>query len=832
MAHSKDSPDAILSAVVVNDNTTQLNGLIRLLQKAGLTPIPFANAEKALAAMDIDAPPALIVTGLYMPGIDGWRFCRLLRSPEYARFNQVPVLVVSSTLSGEEPSRITSDLGANAFLPVPVDEQLFINQVQALLKGEKPQTELKVLVVEPDRQLSARLETVFQAHGYLTDAAFTYQQGLTRIGQSPFDAAVLDCDLPDGFGDALLKILQEKTPGCVCMMLTSDPRADLALAWMKMGAAAYLHKPFDPEYLIAQCEQARRERALLRVEELLELRAQPLRENQEQYLSLINDSSDSIFAFNPDGTYRFVNKAFARPFGKRPEEIIGKTPHAVFSPEEAEKRLALIRQVFRTGQKGEIEGVVIKQTGEELFYLTHADPIKDEDGKVLYITCTSKDITERKRIEEALHDHERMLSTLISNLPGFIYRCANDPDWSMVYISDGCQEITGYSPEDFLHNAKLPFKNIIDPEYREMLWQKWQVLLKQRNPFEEEYPIITARGDTRWVWERGRGVFSDQGELLYLEGFITDITERKQVEKMLVESEEKFMKVFRDAPVWIAITNMKSGIYLDVNEQALRASGFAREEVIGHTAAEIGWISSSDRARLVQEIQDHGRIAGLEMVFHAKNGSLLYGWVGGEQVIIGGRPCLLTVTVDVTERMQVEQALRESEEKYRLIVENQHGLVLKTDAEQRFLYANPAYCDLFGITEADLLGSTFKPLVHPDDMVVVNNAMEVIFQPPYEAAFEERVDTPHGWRWLSWVAKATRDEQGVVTAIIGSGRDITERKQAEAKINEQLEELRRWYNATLGREERILQLKSEVNRLLIEGGKPPRYTSVLDVKVE
>ena len=122
-------------AVVVNDDATQLNVLAGLVRKAGLDPLVFDGAEKALLEMDRDHPPALVVTDVHMPGIDGWRFCRLLRSPEYTAFNHIPILVVSAIFAGEEPNRIAADLGAEAFLPSPVDGRRFVGLVREILNG-------------------------------------------------------------------------------------------------------------------------------------------------------------------------------------------------------------------------------------------------------------------------------------------------------------------------------------------------------------------------------------------------------------------------------------------------------------------------------------------------------------------------------------------------------------------------------------------------------------------------------------------------------------------------------------------------------------------------
>jgi len=147
-----------------------------------------------------------------------------------------------------------------------------------------------------------------------------------------------------------------------------------------------------------------------------------LHESELKYRNLIEYSSDPIFSFNPDETYRFVNETFARHFGKNPEEIIGKTPHAIFAYDEAEKRLATVRKVFETGEKDEIEVKVITPTGNIHYLLTMVDPIKDDLGQIIYVTCVPKDITKRKRAEEALAESEERFRSLYENSTIGLYR--------------------------------------------------------------------------------------------------------------------------------------------------------------------------------------------------------------------------------------------------------------------------------------------------------------------------------------------------------------------------------------------------------------------------
>jgi PAS domain S-box-containing protein len=153
------------------------------------------------------------------------------------------------------------------------------------------------------------------------------------------------------------------------------------------------------------------------------------------------------------------------------------------------------------------------------------------------------DIVAREEAEKALHTREQDLSRLIANLPGFVYKCLNDKHYTMQFISNGCLEITGYTPVDLLDNRKLSFSSLIlaeDVGTVELLWSK---ALTLRTQFEHEYRIHHASGEVRWVWERGYGVFDDNGKLLRLEGFITDITEKRVSQNELLERESQLREL-------------------------------------------------------------------------------------------------------------------------------------------------------------------------------------------------------------------------------------------------------------------------------------------------
>jgi PAS domain S-box-containing protein len=150
------------------------------------------------------------------------------------------------------------------------------------------------------------------------------------------------------------------------------------------------------------------------------------------------------------------------------------------------------------------------------------------------ICITKKEAAAIEKSMNAIAESRERLQTIISNLPGFVYRCAYDSDWTMFLISEGCEDITGYSPDELINNRVISFNDIIDRDYQQQIWNLWIIAIRERKVFESEYPVHNKNGEMRWVWERGRGIYSEKGEVLFLEGFITDITERKQTDESLI----------------------------------------------------------------------------------------------------------------------------------------------------------------------------------------------------------------------------------------------------------------------------------------------------------
>ena len=524
-------------AVVVNDDPTQLNVLALLVRKAGLEPRTFASAEAALAAMSAGVVPALIVTDLYLTGIDGWRFCRLLRSPEYLAFNQVPIVVVSATYAGAEAARITADLGAEAFLPSPVDGRRFCEQVRVILSGEQVRNPLRVLIVDDSAPFCDLLKQVFMNNGYEVETAFTAHAAAATFEKTAYDVAVLDYHLPDKPGDVLLEAFRAQRPDCVCLMMTIDPGPELALKWMNMGAAAYLQKPFKLEYLIELCSRARRERALLRAHDLLEVRIRELRESEARFATAfhLNPAAVNLATLN-EGRIIDVNERYCQFFGYARDEVIGQTVPELRMWAEPASRDLFIQRLRADRSVREYEAQLRRKDGTVRDVLLSVEMIDYPGGSEPVFISMFTDITARKQAAEKLGQSYELLTNLARLVPGVIYQYRLYPDGrsAFPYASSGMYEIYEVTPEEVQQDATPVFGRLHPDDY-ERVGTSIQESARTLQTFYCEFRVVLPRQGLRWRWSQAHPQRLEDGGTLW-HGIISDITERKQAEESLQES--------------------------------------------------------------------------------------------------------------------------------------------------------------------------------------------------------------------------------------------------------------------------------------------------------
>jgi two-component system, cell cycle sensor histidine kinase and response regulator CckA len=231
-------------------------------------------------------------------------------------------------------------------------------------------------------------------------------------------------------------------------------------------------------------------------------------------------------------------------------------------PEDRARVQAGVQAALRQRVPYSAEHRVVRPDGSERIVLEQAELVCDPaTGRPLRLIGTVQDITERKRAEVALGESERKLATLMRNLQGMAYRCRNDADWTMEFVSEGARELTGHAPADLVGNHVVAYAALIHPEDRAGVWEQVRAALDRREPFRHMYRIRTAAGTERWVWEQGRGVFDGENRLIALEGFIADVTERKQAE----DERERLQGQLLQAQKMESVGRLAGGVAHDFN---------------------------------------------------------------------------------------------------------------------------------------------------------------------------------------------------------------------------------------------------------------------------
>ena len=258
-----------------------------------------------------------------------------------------------------------------------------------------------------------------------------------------------------------------------------------------------------------------------------------------------------------------------------------------------------------------------------------------------------------------LRERERSLSTLMSNLPGMAYQCINDKNWTMLFLSNGCYKLTGYQTEELLNNNTLSYGELIVDEDKESLWNKVQEAISKRESFTVQYRIQKKDGSIRWVWEQGIGIYDQKGKLESLEGFISDITERKKTEDTLIENEERYRRLFEDSidPILI-IENFK---FVDCNEATVKFLNYEnKSQFLEKAPNELSpdfqpdGKSSKDKAIELMDLALKKGNLNFEWIHLTKDKKEVWVDVSLTHIPTQGKNCLYTIWRDITDRKNAE----------------------------------------------------------------------------------------------------------------------------------------------------------------------------------
>jgi len=524
--------------------------------------------------------------------------------------------------------------------------------------------------------------------------------------------------------------------------------------------------------------------------------------------------SDLLSIHDKDFKIVRVNKAYASAFKMKPQELIGKTCYEVVHGTREPWPDCPHKRVLETKRPATAQ---FFEPRLGIYLEVSASPIFDDKGEVTGIVHLAKDITERREAEE-------LYRTLATSSPTAVYIAQ---EGKIVFANPQLQKVTGYSEDELLGKEPLV---LVYPEDREQVRESAVAMLKGNRSSPYEFRTIDKAGETMWHLGTVSSI-NYKGKPATLGNFI-DITERKRVEEELRSSEERLKILFEFAPDAYYLNDLK-GNFIDGNKAAEELTGYKKHELIGKSFLKLKLLPSRQIPKAAKLLAKNalGKPTGPdEFILNRKDGSQVPVEIMTFPIRFKGQALVLGIARDITERKQAEEALGESEEKYRAIFESANDIFLLLDSEGTILDVNKKVKEIGGYEREELIGENIGSLA----MMIPKKSLDIILKnfakrmagvtvPPYEI----EVIGKGGKLMTMEINAVTVKKEGKTVGDLAILRDITERKRLEHNLRERVKELECLYGIAVITEKpgiTLDKLCQQVVDLLPAGWQYPEIT--------
>jgi PAS domain S-box-containing protein len=562
--------------------------------------------------------------------------------------------------------------------------------------------------------------------------------------------------------------------------------------WKSLYRRALQEGPFTTEYatysggatlLLSFCA-LRREEAVFGVSvfgrditerKLAEARLRAALGEAERFRAAMDEVNACIYMKDAQSRYTYANRPALALFGCTATALAGQEDASFFPAAIAERLRAIDARVLRGQQTVEEVDISDAARGRRVYWEIKTPIYADAARQtVCGLLGISTDITERKLMEETLEHSQRLLaeSEKMGKVGSWeLDTASGELSWTetvyAIHQQDPAQPPTLKQALDFYTPACRP---IIERAVRRAI--------EAGEPYDLELQIITAKGDRRDVHTIGHAELARHKVF----GFFQDITAQKRAEEGLRESQQKFSRMFHSSPIAIALSTLREGRYLDANQEFLALLQRPREEVVGHTALELGvWAYPEQRGAVVGQLTAHGSVRNLEVEIRRRDGEVRRILWSAETVTIGGERCLLGSVLDITERQQAEEQLKWQ---FSALTATANAIAI-TNRAGDIKWVNPAFSKLTGYAAEEVIGRNLRLLKsgeHPPAFyaklwgtVLAGNFWhgEIINKRKDGQLYTEEMNiTP------------VRSADGQIAHFVAIKLDVTERRQLEKRIQQ------------------------------------------------
>jgi PAS domain S-box-containing protein len=449
-------------------------------------------------------------------------------------------------------------------------------------------------------------------------------------------------------------------------------------------------------------------------------------------------------------------------------------------PDDRDHALKLRDQAISTGGPYIADYRFRKKDGSFVEIAERGSFSTDPSDPEVHLIGVMEDVSRKREAERELIESQRMISTLMGNLPGMAYRCREDQFWTMEFVSQGCMGLTGYSPEQLISNEVVSYDDIIHPEDRERVRLQVNQALDKGLPFNMTYRIRCAGGEEKWVWEKGQGIFSGNGKLLTLEGIVIDVTEKQRAEAALKESEANYRRIVETAKegIWITDADFLTRF---VNPFMAHILGYRANEMIGRPLHDFMCEEDLPDLKRKMESRRKGISEVYERRYRRKDGAICWMLVSAAPLADteGKFSGSLGMMTDITERMAADKALRNSEFRFHSLIDSSPDVVILLDLDGYITDTNRSLYAVTGYEQNEFVGCHFKQLLpdqyHQDAYRAINSLKEGIRRDEvFEIEFPRKDGAIASLRVRGWIVTDEDDQPLAIGAFI---RDVTDEKK-------------------------------------------------------
>jgi PAS domain S-box-containing protein len=510
--------------------------------------------------------------------------------------------------------------------------------------------------------------------------------------------------------------------------------------------------------------------------------------NEAKIRSVVESVGDGLLTLDELGTIESLNPAAAAMFGYAPDEVVGQHVNMLIPAHLRHGHSQKMTDYRRTGLPASVH-----TTGVEAHGLR-------KDGSQFPIQVSIREMCfEHKRMfvgivrDVSAHKHAEQEMRTAEERFRLVSQATNDVVWDLDFATqqtwwnEGVSHQFGYARAE-VDAGPAWWRERIHPEDRDELLARIERQLDSGClSWTEEYRFRKADGSYIHIDDRAYIIRDSAGQPTRAIGAMMDVTKRKLAKELLRRSEERFSNVFNMSPVAITITRAADGRFLDANDALLQMLGYRRDEVVGNLSMEIGfWYTPEERTAMVERIQGQGSVRDFPMRGRTKDGAILDLLISVDQLELNGDSYLFCFLTNITDRKRAEEALRDSEERFRSIVETTEEWIWRIDVEGCVEYANPAVEDILGYSPEELLGTRILCLLHEEQRADVEASLsQLVTQKGTWSNLLMRWRHKDGSdRYTQSSAIPILDESGELIGYRGSDHDITLLKRYEQNLEE------------------------------------------------